>query len=364
MRLALAVGMVLLASCSLGGGSRDGETGIPDIPSLPDNGTETTPFEEAPETSVTDSGTFDPGPQPSPVVDPNCIDGRCTEPLPLPGADLSGPIASFDKNAWQAFVDSALATRYPVGGYIVTQALQKGAIKNCTAQFLDDKNSAKAILLGLSTAVHECGHSLDMGLGGYGEAAFVMTPDVRFTCKGGANQGNGGKTFSRSLIRDDAYSQALPPCAAFGTGGHCDDYAAIYLDGDPTDGKFDSGDQGYDSVLDEVTQYINSLATGYAFEDQYPYMVSERDGILTFLWYLERYLHLARTAHPEVYALLADDACWRGVTLSLWGRAWLFLGLTEKSGKLGINDGELEDLVLEPDLVAEIEALRAKEGCD
>ena len=73
----------------------------------------------------------------------------------------------------------------------------------------------------------------------------------------------------------------------------CDFYRQVYLDGDPDDDNFEGGDQGYNSVLEETTQYINSLAVGYAFNDLYSGSVSERDGILTFLWYITRYLKMA-----------------------------------------------------------------------
>ena len=43
-----------------------------------------------------------------------------------------------------------------------------------------------------------------------------------------------------------------------------DNYANVYLDGDPDDDEFDGGDQGFNSLLEETLQYVNSLATGYA----------------------------------------------------------------------------------------------------
>ena len=139
-------------------------------------------------------------------------------------------------------------------------------------------------------------------------------------------------------------------------------YARIYLDGDAEDSKFDSGDQGYNSVLEEATQYVNSLATGLAFEDQYTGVkVTERDGILTFLWYIERYLAMARTEYPEAYALISEDPCWRQATLTVWDRGWFYLRATEGMASLGIHDAEIEPLVNDPELVAEIDALRKLE---
>ena len=59
---------------------------------------------------------------------------------------------------------------------------------------------------------------------------------------------------------------------------------------------------------------------------------------------------------------IADEACWRDLVLSVWGRAWLYLDATEVP-QLGINDDFLMELVLDPTLLGEIELLRDKAGC-
>jgi hypothetical protein len=142
----------------------------------------------------------------------------------------------------------------------------------------------------------------------------------------------------------------------------CDFYADTYLDGNADDSKFDSGDQGYDSVLEEATQYVNSLATALAFQDAYAgQKASERDGILTFLWYIERYLQMGRTKYPSAYSALSGDACWRQATLSVWDRAWFFLDATSGNTNLGLDDTALEALVKDAALTAEIDALRKLE---
>src|SRR5690606_17662807 len=115
-----------------------------------------------------------------------------------------------------------------------------------------------------------------------------------------------------------------------------------YLDGNATDGTFESGDQGYNLLLEEAAQYVNSLATALAFEDQYERQrVSERDGILTFLWYIERYLAMARAEYPEAYALLSEDPCWRQATLTVWDRGWFYLAATAGNESLGLDDAAI-----------------------
>ena len=77
-----------------------------------------------------------------------------------------------------------------------------------------------------------------------------------------------------------------------------------------------------------------------------------------------RYLRMARLEHPQTYSLLSDDGCWRDMILTTWGRAWLYLEITNGSSNLGINDDFLETLVRDQTLLSEIQRLRDIEGCE
>lgn len=116
-------------------------------------------------------------------------------------------------------------------------------------------------------------------------------------------------------------------------------------------------------MLEETTQYINSLATGYVFRDQIRGSRSERDGILAFLWYVERYLYRARTMHPDAYAFIRDSACWREAILTVWGRAWLYLQHTDAMRPLEIYAPTFMTAVRNPVLLAEIQRIRDAHGC-
>ena len=183
-------------------------------------------------------------------------------------------------------------------------------------------------------------------------------------CKGGLSSQQGGKTFARSLIKNDEYQTFHPACKSL-QGKNCDAYAFIYLDGNPNDSKFEGGDQGFNALFEEVVQYVNSLIVGYAFADKKPAFgaSSDRDGILTFLWYVERYLRMGRQDFPQAYKVLRDDKCWREAILTIWGRAWFYLEKTKNMKGLGINDKKLEGLVKNPELLNEIQLLRNKQGC-
>lgn len=307
-----------------------------------------------------DTGTT--GPE-SPLVDPECVDGRYREALPNRDAPIDDLIAGYSSANALGFVQAVLERRYPHGWTLVREG-QHGFI-DCVDSFLRDRASASAVIGSLGTLVHECGHVYDMELSSGSNSVFAIRADLQLTGARGDATERGGATFARSLIRADAYQALRPPCPS-GSYRGCDFYADTYLDGSPTDGSFQSGDQGFNMLLEEVLQYSNSLAIGYAFADQRGgRSVSDRDGMLTFLWYVTRYLRMARLEHPSAYEHLVsgDGGRWRQLILTIWGRAWLYLEATDGLPGLGLDDAALMPLVTDPELVTEIDRLRDAEGC-
>ena len=304
------------------------------------------------DTAGTDTaGAGDTGLPPAEWVDLECIDGQYRETLPSLEVDLSEHFDRYTEEGAIDFILTILNLRYPLGEKLVEEG-QMGRIGDCVEFFLRDRSSPTAIIRQLTTIVHECGHFVDLANGGLSESHYVITDELSFTCSGGDTNGRGGNTFARSRINNDSY--ALEACSR---GADCDFYRSVYLDGDPDNYDFEGGDQGYNSVLEETTQYINSLAVAYAFNDYYSASVSERDGILTFLWYVTRYLKMAREDYPQAYNFILNNDCWRELTLTLWGRAWRYLELTDGMNTLGINDRAIKAR-LTNDLVSEIDRLR------
>ncbi|HVJ94106.1 MAG TPA: hypothetical protein VM580_30160 [Labilithrix sp.] len=335
------------ASANAGSGDTTSESG-PTIGVPGDNDNAGT---DNPEDTSGDGDAADP---PAPTQDkPGCGQNPYTETLPTT-ASLDG--LPFSRETADKFLLSALEKRYPIGKAIVEGGLSSARSKNmgdCLKIFLGDRSSESRVLRSASTAVHECGHFYDMGKATRDEAAYVIRPDLTFMCKSGDTTSRGGKTFARSLISRDAHARKRTPCGMGGKG--CDGYATTYLTGQ-------SGEQGYNSVLEEATQYVNSLATAFAFREQYERTnASERDGILTFLWYVERYLALAHANYPEAYKLISEDSCWRQATLTIWDRGKLYLDATKDIPGLGLDDTSIEELVNTPELLAEIDALRKLE---
>lgn len=351
-RAVVVLGMVtaaaLASACGSGSTSREGyaDPSTTD-PQPPPDGT-TNP----------DASSGNPAPQPS---KPGCAQGDYTEALPTK-TSLSD--LTFSSSNAQAYVAGALQRRYPLGKFLLDGGLsspisaQQGS---CVDRFLRDKSSAQSVLKQAATLVHECGHFFDIGESKGDKAAFVLRSDLRFSCKGGDTTSRGGRTFARSRLKTDGYYAKRKACGGTVRTG-CDFYADIYLDGNPDDATFESGDQGFNFVLEEATQYVNSLATSLAFQEVYQGgQSSERDGILTFLWYIERYLNMARTKYAGAYDALSTDPCWRQAILSVWDRGWFYLEATKSVASLGLDDAALEGLVNDPVLTSEIDALRRLE---
>lgn len=328
-----------------GDASGPGDDATSDTAAMPDTSV-------APDTSVTP----DTSGGPAPVVSATCIDGQYDEELPDDRAAIGDLIDAYSAQDYLAFTDQVLARRYPFGGFLVSAANEGGAggLGNCITAFTSNRASASGLIGELSTVVHECGHIYDLTRGGFSSDHYAVHFETGFTCERGDTTARGGETFARSRLNHDAFAALLPD----------DFYRDVYLDGDPDDGRFDGGDQGFNSVLEETTQYVNSLATDWALRDNLgSWSISSRDGILTFLWYIQRYLHMARRDFPGAYQRLSGDPCWRQAILTVWGRAWLYLDLTEDIAQLGLDDDAIEALVLMPELLDEIELLRRAHGC-
>jgi hypothetical protein len=293
---------------------------------------------------------------PPPIVDPSCVDGQYAESVETDLAPIADLVSTYSQADYLTFVNDVLERRYPLGAHLVREGNRVGmsTFGDCVERFTSRRSQASTLMRELSTVVHECGHILDIRSSGFSNNVYVITESLTFTCTRGDTTTRGGDTFARSLLNGDEYSALLPD----------DFYRDVYLDGDPTDNRFDGGDQGFSSVLEEATQYVNSLATDFYFRDQLGgFSITAKDGILTFLWYVQRYLRLARLEFPSAYQRLTTDSCWREAILTVWGRAWLYLEAARSNRQLGINAATIEDLVLDPNLLDEIERIRDAHGC-
>lgn len=223
-----------------------------------------------------------------------------------------------------------------------------------------ESDSMEQAVMALITAVHECGHALDDERSRLDvenpKAHFAVSENIQFTCKLELTDASGraynAADFPVNKINQDQFAAKRPICKNNERKG-CDWYASTYL-------KADMGQQGLDFVLEELTQYLHSLETAIALkqyldpEDR----LSAQDGLLTFMWYLQRYLAVARQQNPLWYAVFMKDDCWSKLTVSLWHRAQQQLATIANDKRLGIDAEALAALIANPVLSREIQILR------
>lgn len=295
-------------------------------------------------------------------IDPACPDGAYAETLPTAEEDLSDLLEGFDEADPETLIGDMLSRRYPFGAWALERAPPVSG-DTCAGTFLSIMGPSfvatpQVMSLAATILVHECGHLVDASAEEGGGRWLQLTVDLGLAASGAGAP----PSPARSQILADAYASQRPPCADDATAGDaCDSYADTYLSGDPDDDVFDSGDQGLDLVAEELLQYTHSLATALALQDLAP-RSSYRDGVLTFLWYTERLLALWRAEDPDGWRLAMDEGANAELLLTLWGQAWLYLDATAAL-PLGVNDAAIAPLVLDPTLLAEIDALRAVVGC-
>lgn len=293
------------------------------------------------------------------VLDPACPDGAYTETLPDASEDISDLLADYGSLDRAAFARAVLERRYPNGAWIL-EAASEALGQDCGALFAAYTSerlweTTEYALVATGVLVHECGHMLDLQAAD--EHRYYFNQDLMFQPTGGSAP----DAPARSRVLEDEWTHLRPPCPETGAYG-CDGYADTYLPGDPDDAEYDAGDEGLDSVADELLQYVHGLAVGLSVREEMA-LAGLEDGLLTFLWYLERYLAYWRATDPAAYEAAMVDGGWAELLLNLWGRAWLHLDASAPYDDLGVDRELLEPLVLEPALLAEMEHLRELVGC-
>ncbi len=128
-----------------------------------------------------------------------------------------------------------------------------------------------------------------------------------------------------------------------------DFYYDTYLTGD-------SGKQDILLLLDEVNAYTFSVISGVHFShtlDKYTFNTT-RDGISTFMYYLELYLYHARTQVPNDYKKIKYDDDYLFLIKTLWENAEDSLIYSSSYKNLGINDIDILKKVYSKDNINEI----------
>lgn len=128
------------------------------------------------------------------------------------------------------------------------------------------------------------------------------------------------------------------------------------------------GGGGINSLLEEFVQYVHQLAASHCVADFPPELIAaeevpgeytyleDRDAVLTFMWYLETYLAIARDEHPRDYRKIVKARGLRTAILDTWRRAEYWLAKTTPAPP-GTISAELEQRIRQPQNIREIQLL-------
>ncbi len=253
----------------------------------------------------------------------------CANPL----ASLSDLSAAYVNTA--AGVRAAAAgiadRRYPIGRLFIDNQSDMNLLA-----WYSRRNTFADILNNFEVAVHEGQHIWDIGMIAGGMWPYRLRDDLVIRARRLTN-------FNRSEILTVHTFAAM------------DMYAPVYLMGG-------SGAQGFNTLLDEYSAYVHSLAARYCTRDGLAMgtRISARDGILTMMYYVEMYLRLARTVHPADYAAILADPEHIRLILTVWARAEFWLNLSTPFPSLGLRDATIRPVTYDPANVAEIDMLRGR----
>lgn len=301
-----------------------------------------------------------PEPADGPYVDPNCLDGEPRTEAVNPQVSLDALIATYDHpSVAYTFIPEALTLRYPFAASFVEVGVD-AQVGDCIADgsSTSDRQDVITLLQRFPSVVKTCGRYHNLELSGALDYHFQLDADEARVCEGGGF----ARLIRRNRIKTDPFHALRPPCDGE-PRDDCDAFADVYLSGSHDDLQQTEGGLGLEVLLDDLVMYVNALATSHAFADQFTQAVPARDAVYTMLWYLNRYLRLARELREPAYNGIISSACWQEALLITWGRAWHFLDLTADDPRLGVHDAALRTLATDPELLAEIQAIRDARGC-
>ena len=256
-----------------------------------------------------------------------------SEPLCNDTADLSDLASGYTVGALRSTAEAIAMRRYPIGLVFIEEQGDE-----YLPGWFQDTTTFGGVLDGFETAVHEGAHIWDFSNSPGGQHLYRVRDDL---------------TITTAALDNYARSEIL----ALHVDRDSDIYDEVYLE------DF-SGTQGFNNLLDEYNAYVHSLAARYCTRDSLgsTRRISARDGILTMMYYVELYLKVARTNHPDDYAEIIGDPGHLEMILTVWDRAEFWLDITEGMTELGIRDETIRGWVYQADNLLEIEMLRDLAG--
>jgi hypothetical protein len=236
----------------------------------------------------------------------------------------------YDANRWYETMLTLLERRYATGHHIVV-SLEDSRTK-ADLWTRSQRDSFDGLLRALQLAVHEMDHQL-----GFQEGVLPSFFE-RYSYTIRSDE-------TRLVPNIDTFPRA--EIAQYITGPLDNQYKSVYLTGS-------SGDQNFNTLLDEFNAYTHSLFTGYGIHDQLRGRTSYRDGLVTMMLYVEFFLRHGRENHPDDYAALTAELEMRQLVDLLWRRADFILAVTEDISELRLDPDAVEAKMREPDMIEEV----------
>lgn len=265
------------------------------------------------------------------TVDPtagevDCPDNCYCEPID-PAASLDDIEAAYSSGQWAQTLFDVLGRRWPAGRDLLVDEQDDPYFGAFT-----DTSSFASLMDGLMTEAHEGTHGWDYGNAGVDDFAYFLRGDLQFF-----------PPKLHGFDRAEIYGLVEP--------GPTDLYRDLYLVGQ-------QGTYGFYELLDEMNCYINGMGAIGVVGEYIPYGISGRDGAVAFMYYLELYLKLARTQHPDVYDQIASDPDYVEMIKIQWLRMhFLMIYAADLHPDIGLYDDEIEVLMYADENQSEIEML-------
>ena len=249
-----------------------------------------------------------------------------TEPA-FPDADISDIIAAYGGSNWKDELIEAMSRRHPATAYLLDAQRNDSYF----GQF-SDSSSWTGMVGWLDTLSHEETHLFNAYYAqSVGQNAAIYMGEDRIVFL--PNEIG----FARGEIYDDIAQTARDGI-----------YAPTYLTGS-------QGERGFNALLDELSCYLNEVAAVGLVGEYFNGGVSLRDGSVAFLYFMQVYLRVARTDHPQVYSQLQANPVYPELVETLWLRTHYFLQFADQFPSLGIDDDMYRGLMYQVANLAEIE---------
>jgi len=250
----------------------------------------------------------------------------------FPDVNITAETAAYSPENWVGSAIAMCGKRFPDAAWFIEQDQQGDG---WFEQFAPASADLQATAARLAAAIHETVH-IAASAGGEGTDQRLVFGEGKFLDVPGEPS-----PMPRSAIVPNLPQVSLDT-----------QYDEIFLD------ENFGGRGGFVSVLEELNGFTLGHLAELAFRDTFPIKEeNQRQGLLTFMLYLEFYLRTARLEQPEKYQQILASSRMVNATRVVWARANKALERSREALTYSDLDTALDGLVFTPENLTEIERL-------